>query len=255
MNTYPKLIIRGLVGFPLSMSLKRVCCSVAGPVSCSPAIPVSPKKLEGTWLDLASCGSCVESINHVFLQGSKEKMKEHEKTAVGAHMLLLLQHIKQLKASLCTVSKAANGFIPPSQLNVNDTEKSIPDLQIPGSLEINGDLEVDCFPGSSVPEDDSILQHLVREKVISELENKLHVFENIVSVLNKEVETSNLEITAFRRQSELDQNIIRGLELKVNIYDKHCLCACCIDDILNTSERDDAEMGIEMSTGIEAVKC
>ncbi|XP_021132037.2 TNF receptor-associated factor 1 isoform X1 [Anas acuta] len=148
-------------------------------------------------------------------RGSKEKMKEHEKTAVGAHMLLLLQHIKQLKASLCTVSKAANGFIPPSQLNVNDTEKSIPDLQIPGSLEINGDLEVDCFPGSSVPEDDSILQHLVREKVISELENKLHVFENIVSVLNKEVETSNLEITAFRRQSELDQNIIRGLELKI----------------------------------------
>ncbi|KFZ56954.1 TNF receptor-associated factor 2, partial [Podiceps cristatus] len=98
-------------------------------------------------------------------RGSKEKIKEHEKTAVGAHMLLLLQHIKQLKASLCTAAKAANGFIPQSALNVN--------------------------------------------------ENKLHVFENIVAVLNKEVETSNLEITAFRRQSELDQNIIRGLELKI----------------------------------------
>ncbi|NXG86928.1 TRAF2 factor, partial [Stercorarius parasiticus] len=97
-------------------------------------------------------------------RGSKEKMKEHEKTAVGAHMLLLLQHIKQLKASLCTAAKSANGFIPRSDLN---------------------------------------------------LENKLHVFENIVAVLNKEVETSNLEITAFRRQSELDQNIIRGLELKI----------------------------------------
>ncbi|NXL01513.1 TRAF2 factor, partial [Mesembrinibis cayennensis] len=97
-------------------------------------------------------------------KGSKEKIKEHEKTAVGAHMLLLLQHIKQLKASLCTAAKAANGSIPPSELN---------------------------------------------------LENKLHVFENIVAVLNKEVETSNLEITAFRRQSELDQNIIRGLELKI----------------------------------------
>ncbi|NXN57564.1 TRAF2 factor, partial [Rynchops niger] len=99
-------------------------------------------------------------------RGSKEKIKEHEKTAVGAHMLLLLQHIKQLKADLCTAAKSANGFIP-------------------------------------------------REKVISELENKLHVFENIVAVLNKEVETSNLEITAFRRQSELDQNVIRGLELKI----------------------------------------
>ncbi|NWH25080.1 TRAF2 factor, partial [Grus americana] len=97
-------------------------------------------------------------------RGSKEKIKEHEKTAVGAHMLLLLQHIKQLKASLCSAAKAANGSIPQSELN---------------------------------------------------LENKLHVFENIVAVLNKEVETSNLEITAFRRQSELDQNIIRGLELKI----------------------------------------
>ncbi|NWX79403.1 TRAF2 factor, partial [Alca torda] len=98
-------------------------------------------------------------------RGSKEKIKEHEKTAVGAHMLLLLQHIKQLKASLCAAAKSANAFIPRSDLNVN--------------------------------------------------ENKLHVFENIVAVLNKEVETSNLEITAFRRQSELDQNIIRGLELKI----------------------------------------
>ncbi|XP_009890649.1 PREDICTED: TNF receptor-associated factor 1 [Charadrius vociferus] len=148
-------------------------------------------------------------------RGSKEKIKEHEKTAVGAHMLLLLQHIKQLKASLSAAAKAANGFIPQSELNVNGAGKSISDLQIPGGLESNGDLEVDCFPGSSVSEDESVLQQLVREKVISELENKLHVFENIVAVLNKEVETSNLEITAFRRQSELDQNIIRGLELKV----------------------------------------
>ncbi|NXJ65329.1 TRAF2 factor, partial [Rostratula benghalensis] len=94
-------------------------------------------------------------------RGSKEKVKEHEKAAVGAHMLLLLQHIKQLKASVCP---AAKSFIPRSELN---------------------------------------------------LENKLHVFENIVAVLNKEVETSNLEIMAFQRQSELDQNTIRGLELKI----------------------------------------
>ncbi|KFQ09588.1 TNF receptor-associated factor 2, partial [Leptosomus discolor] len=108
---------------------------------------------------------CHQMKSVVFLQGSKEKIKEHEQTAVAAHMLLLLQHIKQLKASLCPAARAAKGFIPPSELSAN--------------------------------------------------ENKLHVFENIVAVLNKEVETSHLEITAFRRQSELDQNIIRGLELKI----------------------------------------
>ncbi|KAM9522148.1 TNF receptor-associated factor 1 isoform 1-T3 [Guaruba guarouba] len=148
-------------------------------------------------------------------RGSKEKVKDHERTAVGAHMLLLLQHIKQLKASLCTAAKAANGFIPQTELSVNGTGKSIPDLQILAGLEIRGDLEEDCFPESSISEEESALQQLVREKVISELENKLQVFENIVAVLNKEVEISSLEIMAFRRQSELDQNIIRGLELKI----------------------------------------
>lgn len=227
MNTQPKPMVGGLVGFSLSVSPLRVNCCVAGPVSHSFSTPVSPKKLKGTLLDLAPgqlwwlFGKCIDSV--IFLQGSKEKIKEHEKTAVGAHMLLLLQHIKQLKTSLCAAAKAANGFIPQSELNVNGAGKSISDLQIPGGLESNGDLEVDCFPGSSVSEDEAVLQQLVREKVISELESKLHVFENIVAVLNKEVETSNLEITAFRRQSELDQNIIRGLELKVNSYDKHCL--------------------------------
>eukprot|EP00076_Gallus_gallus_P031732 XP_024997270.1 TNF receptor-associated factor 1 isoform X6 [Gallus gallus] len=154
--------------------------------------------------------------------GSKEKIKEHEKAAVGTHMLLLLQYIKQLKANLCTVSKAANGFISQTELNVNGAEKSISELCIPGSLQVNGDLEVDCLTRTSVPRDESTVQQLVREKVISELENKLHVFENIVAVLNKEVETSNLEITAFRRQSELDQNVIRGLELKIAEL-HHCL--------------------------------
>ncbi|NXL99829.1 TRAF1 factor, partial [Tyrannus savana] len=111
-----------------------------------------------------------------FFQGSKEKVKEHEKAAVGAHLLLLLQHLRQLKGTLCSAAKAAH---------------------------------------ASVSEDESVLQQLLREKVVSELENKLQVFENIVAVLNKEVESSTLEIMAFRRQSELDQNIIRGLELKI----------------------------------------
>ncbi|XP_075573086.1 TNF receptor-associated factor 1 [Pelecanus crispus] len=175
----------------------------------------TPSKEKNCSTPLINKDGCRFSEVGCSFRGSKEKIKEHEKTAVGTHMLLLLQHIKQLKANLCTAAKAANGSIPQSELNVNSAGKSISHLQIPGGLGINGDLEVDCISGCSVSEDESVLQQLVREKVISELENKLHVFENIVAVLNKEVETSNLEITAFRRQSELDQNIIRGLELKI----------------------------------------
>ncbi|OXB76366.1 UNVERIFIED_CONTAM: hypothetical protein H355_006777 [Colinus virginianus] len=168
------------------------------------------------------CHKCKQSLSSSEYHGSKEKIKEHEKAAVGTHMLLLLQYMKQLKANLCSPSKAANGFIPQSELNVNGAEKSISELHIQGSLGINGNLEVDCLTRTSVPGDESVLQQLVREKLISELENKLHVFENIVAVLNKEVEASNLEITAFQRQSELDKNIIRGLELKIAEL-HHCL--------------------------------
>ncbi|NXR44166.1 TRAF1 factor, partial [Hippolais icterina] len=115
-------------------------------------------------------GCCFSEVGCAF-RGSKEKVKEHEKSAVGAHMLLLLQHMRQLQGTLCSAARAAQGLTPQPELNL--------------------------------------------EKVIAELENKLQVFENIVAVLNKEVESSNLEILAFRRQSELDQNIIRGLELKI----------------------------------------
>ncbi|XP_068067112.1 TNF receptor-associated factor 1 isoform X2 [Anomalospiza imberbis] len=155
--------------------------------------------------------SCCFSEVGCSFRGSKEKIQEHENSAVGAHMLLLLQHMRQLQGTLCS-----KGFSPRPELNLKSAGKSICDLQIPAGLELSRDPEMDCFPGSSsVPEDESVLQQLMREKVISELENKLHVFENIVAVLNKEVESSNLEILAFRRQSELDQNIIRGLELKI----------------------------------------
>ncbi|XP_010221495.1 PREDICTED: TNF receptor-associated factor 1 [Tinamus guttatus] len=178
-----------------------------------PAETLSKEKNHST--PLINKDGCRFSEVGCSFRGSKEKLKEHEKNAVGTHMLLLLQLIKELKATLCPAARAAGSLVPQPALSMNGAEKSISDLHVPAGLEVNGDLEVDCFPVSFVSEDDSILQQIVREKVISELENKLHVFENIVAVLNKEVETSNLEIMAFRRQSELDQNIIRGLELKI----------------------------------------
>ncbi|XP_071430689.1 TNF receptor-associated factor 1 isoform X2 [Pithys albifrons albifrons] len=142
--------------------------------------------------------------------GSKEKLKEHEKSAVGAHMLLLLQHMRQLRGTLCCAARAAPGATPLAELNLSGAGKGI------SSLDTSGELQLDCLPGSAAPEEEeAVLQQLLREKVVSELENKLLVFENIVAVLNKEVESSSMEILAFRRQSELDQNIIRGLELKV----------------------------------------
>uniref|UniRef100_A0A8C8VF47 TNF receptor-associated factor n=1 Tax=Pelusios castaneus TaxID=367368 RepID=A0A8C8VF47_9SAUR len=180
--------------------------------------PERPSKEKNHSTPLNNKDSCRFSEIGCSFKGSKEKIKEHEKTAVGTHLIMLLQHINQLSASFCHGAGAVNGVIPclaPAESKVNGLERKVSDLQIQGALEVGGDLEVDCFPVSSVCEEESILQRLVREKVISELENKLHVFENIVAVLNKEVETSNLEIAAFQRQSGLDQDVIQSLEMKI----------------------------------------
>ncbi|XP_039361930.1 TNF receptor-associated factor 1 isoform X8 [Mauremys reevesii] len=177
-----------------------------------------PSKEKNHSTPLNSKDGCRFSEIGCSFRGSKEKTKEHEKSAVGTHLMMLLQHIKQLRASLCPAGGATNGIIPhlaTAESKVKGLERKVSDLQLQGALEVSGDLEVDCFPGSSVCEEESILQRLVREKVISELENKLHVFENIVAVLNKEVETSNLEIAAFRRKSGVDQDVIQSLELKI----------------------------------------
>lgn len=145
-------------------------------------------------------------------------------------MLLLLQHMRQLQGTLCSAARAAHSLTPQPQLDLRSAGKSIPELQVPpAGLEFGRDPEMDCFPGCAGPGEESVLQRLVREKAILEVENKLHVFENIVAVLNKEVESSNQEILAFRRQSELDQNIIRGLELKVKNDSRDCLGACSTD--------------------------
>ncbi|NWH31258.1 TRAF1 factor, partial [Chloropsis hardwickii] len=147
---------------------------------------------------------------HCLFQGSKEKPPQHENPPVGAHMLLLLQHIPPLQGA-----PPSKGFTPRPELGSPPAGKPPRDLQIPAGLEFSPPPEVDPPPGSSVPEEQSVLPPLMRAPPISELENKLHVFENIVAVLNKEVESSNLEILAPPRQSDPPQNIIRGLELKI----------------------------------------
>lgn len=139
-------------------------------------------------------------------QGSPKFIQEHEVTSQATHLNLLLGFMKQWKAQLGSVSGSG-----PMAL-----EQNLSDLQLQGAVEVAGDLEVDCYRAPcSESQEEQALQHFMKEKLLTELEGKLCVFENIVAVLNKEVEASNLALAASIHQSQLDREHIQSLEQRV----------------------------------------
>ncbi|XP_066466982.1 TNF receptor-associated factor 1 [Tiliqua scincoides] len=139
-------------------------------------------------------------------QGNQEERGTHEKTAEGVHLILLLQHAKHLKATLSLTRSGVNACVKDSKV-LNG---------VFFRLHLQGALETDSFSGLPLYEEDPGCQPLARRADgISLLESKLRVFENIASVLSKEMDASRQKIAAFRGQRGLDQDTIRGLELKI----------------------------------------
>nr|XP_025138128.1 TNF receptor-associated factor 1 isoform X6 [Bubalus bubalis] len=141
-------------------------------------------------------------------KGSPKFVEEHEVTSQAAHLNLLLGFMKQWKAQL----GSGLGYGPMA------LERNLSDLQLQGAVEVAGDLEVDCYRAPcSESQDDLALHHFMKEKLLTELEGKLCVFENIVAVLNKEVEASHLALAASIHQSQLDREHILSLEQRVSL--------------------------------------
>ncbi|XP_006865787.1 PREDICTED: TNF receptor-associated factor 1 [Chrysochloris asiatica] len=139
-------------------------------------------------------------------KGSPQSVQEHEATSQASHLNLLLVLMKQWKAQLDSSQRSG-----PMAL-----ERNLSDLQLQAAVEVAGDLEVDCYRAPcSEGQEELALQHFMKEKLLAELEEKLRVFENIVAVLNKEVEGSQLALAASIHQSQLDCERILSLEQRV----------------------------------------
>ncbi|XP_060106569.1 TNF receptor-associated factor 1 [Heteronotia binoei] len=138
-------------------------------------------------------------------KGSRKERQEHEKNTLGTHLVLLLQHARQLKGNLDPAGSGADSCFKAAKA-LNGIFLS---LQLPPALDVNS------FPGLPLYEGESSWQALLRGRVVPLLDSKLRVFENIVSVLSKEMDASRQKIAAFRGQRGLDQDTIRGLELKI----------------------------------------
>ncbi|XP_020664835.3 TNF receptor-associated factor 1 isoform X1 [Pogona vitticeps] len=139
-------------------------------------------------------------------QGDAKDRESHEADALGVHLRLLLQHVKKLKACLHPAG--------------DDVKESLTEGDVSTRIAFNpmprGFVEGEFLSGLPLYEEGMPWRNLSRRtEGVSLLETKLHVFENIVSVLSKEMAASRQRFVAFRGQRGLDQDMIRGLELKI----------------------------------------
>uniref|UniRef100_A0A8C2QY08 TNF receptor-associated factor n=1 Tax=Capra hircus TaxID=9925 RepID=A0A8C2QY08_CAPHI len=186
----------------------RICpkCRGDGTPSESPGSLLSQEK-DHPEVAEAGVGCPFAGVGCSF-KGSPQFMEEHEVTSQAAHLNLLLGFMKQWKAQL----GSGLGYGPMA------LERNLSDLQLQGGVEAAGGLEVDCYRAPcSESQDELALHHFMKEKLLTELEGKLCVFENIVAVLNKEVEASHLALAASIHQSQLDREHILSLEQRVSL--------------------------------------
>ncbi|XP_069097753.1 TNF receptor-associated factor 1 [Pleurodeles waltl] len=151
-------------------------------------------------------------------RGSKEKIKDHEKFATVTHLAMMLQFIRQCKTNLLLAGVTENGLhdrLNSGTAKFSSLEKSFKSLKVREAEEVTCNLDVDYSQSLSSSEEDPSPQRQGEQKRLSDLEEKLRVFENIAVVLGREVEASSVAIAAFVRQSAIDQDMKRSLEQKI----------------------------------------
>ncbi|XP_042333728.1 TNF receptor-associated factor 1 isoform X2 [Sceloporus undulatus] len=165
-----------------------------------------PKNLENLTVVSTREEACRFSRIGCSFKGTTEDRKVHEADATGLHLKLLLKHVKQLKAQLCPTDDGVNTWLTDAKVLTSICFDVMPERP----------LKPDSLSDLPLYEEETHRQMpLRRAQRVSLLESKLQVFENIASVLSKEMATSRQKFVALRGQRGLDQDMIRGLELKI----------------------------------------
>lgn len=158
----------------------------------------------------------------VVWQGSTDKVREHESTSQVSHLHLVLKAVQNFSTSTSTY-------------NHTHTHPNSHPQSLPANLYSSGGglLEVDGSEGG--PGDggggqaEMSLAHSLREdqaaaaaagavdvgQRMDTLQERVRVFENIISVLSSEVEKAQRSMAELQRDHQGNQNNIRFLEAKV----------------------------------------
>ena len=121
-------------------------------------------------------------------------------------------------STLQTSQLTGKGCTPDTQLR-----QALADLQLQGGVETDGGLEAgqkgvgdpEEFAKACCLQDDPAA--LLLGQQLEELQQRVQVYENIVTVLNHEVEKTQLTVAALKQQNQNNQDTIHHLELKVII--------------------------------------
>ncbi|XP_018420158.1 PREDICTED: TNF receptor-associated factor 1 [Nanorana parkeri] len=152
-------------------------------------------------------------------KGSRDKVKEHEKSSVVAHLSLVAPVLLQIKESLSLAEPAENGFHYPLQdCTTRTVRKVFSNLQNGEVKALNGNIAADCgcLNGGNSAGADPLSRLAI-------LEARTQVFENIIAVLNREMDNANAKLVAALQQKNEEQQKVKACEQKIT--DLRCTLA------------------------------
>ncbi|XP_040179986.1 TNF receptor-associated factor 1 isoform X2 [Rana temporaria] len=162
---------------------------------------------------------CRFSLLGCTYKGSRDKMKEHDKSSVVAHLSLVAPILMQIKESLSLPEPTENGFQYPLQDSTTQAVRKVFSNLPNGEVKaVNCDIATDCGclnGGGSTGIDPHTR--------LAMLEVRTQVFENIISVLNREMDSANGKLAAALEQKNEEQQKVKACEQKIT--DLRCTLA------------------------------
>jgi hypothetical protein len=84
---------------------------------------------------------------------------------------------------------------------------------------------------NSLRDDDQVTILMNIRLQIDTLQQRVQISENIISVLNREVEKTQLRVEALERENQSSQNMIHQLEIKVQYIVSHRTQSSLVDQL------------------------
>ncbi|XP_038851122.1 TNF receptor-associated factor 1 [Salvelinus namaycush] len=222
---------------PNNMSVCPACCHSMRPIelqthSCNSLGEEKTDKKQRKGKSNTLPGSkekeyCVFSEVGCTFKGTTEKLRVHENSSHVGHLQLLLRAATTTSSDL-----QATPLTAPAQGKENRAmDEQLPHLRDTlsglrlhwdmglskgeGELETEGGDGRNSSAAHSLRDDDQVTILLDLGRQIDTLQQRVQISENIISVLNREVEKTQLSMKAVERENQSNQEMIYHLEIKV----------------------------------------
>ncbi|KAG5281556.1 hypothetical protein AALO_G00073600 [Alosa alosa] len=161
----------------------------------------------------SSCPACSQTLTLAQLPGTTEKVREHESSSHVSHLQLLLRAVQSLPPSTSTSSQPPLAL--PSQLSSPGAGSLDPLLEVDGGEGGGGRCQEEMSLAHSLREDQAAAAAAVVGQQLDSVQERVCVFENIISALSREVEKAQLCMAALERDHHSNQDVINFLEAKI----------------------------------------